>query len=128
MNDKSSITNLFKHNGEELTDRQLISDEFCSYFTNIGRGSANTIPKAKYDYRSYLRTHNNRDTIYLVPTDAGEVRGIMLKLKPKKSSGYDKISNYIVVLQPPFCQCKQELPLVFMSVTYRVGLALRGGR
>ena len=90
-NDISTITDLFKHNGAELTDRQSISDEFGSYCTNIDRESANTILKAKYDYNHYLRTLNdNRDTICLAPTDAEEVRGIILKLKPKMSCGYDK--------------------------------------
>ena len=35
--DKTGISDTFDVNGEQISDKNLIANHFCSYFTNIGK-------------------------------------------------------------------------------------------
>ena len=43
-NDKTTISDTFKINNSSIDDPEQVSNEFCNYFTNIGKQYANKIP------------------------------------------------------------------------------------
>ena len=43
--DKTTISDTFIVNGDQVNNKTVIANEFCSYFTNIGRQYAEAIPK-----------------------------------------------------------------------------------
>lgn len=95
VNDKSSLPSMFKVNGTIITDKQLISEGFCNYFTNVGPDFAAKIPKSKRTFLSYMKgTYNN--SIFLEPTDQEEIFRIIMKMPSKKSCGYDGISSKLL--------------------------------
>ena len=88
-----------------LTDLKTIANNFNNFYINIGpslAGKINTpnLPKIK------LPDQNITHSIFLYPTDDGEVSSIIRLLKPKTSSGHDGISSklikqtYVPILQP----------------------------
>ena len=74
---------------------QAIANTFCDFFTNVGPNLAKNIPKSMKPYHEYIQ-HHCSNTLYLSPTDPGEVFAIISKLGNKKSSGYDGISNILL--------------------------------
>ena len=46
LRDKTGISDTFVVNGEQISDKNLIANHFCSYFTNIGKTYASSIPKS----------------------------------------------------------------------------------
>ncbi len=73
-----------------------ISNGFCSYFTNIGRRYAETIPNSIKSITSYLGNTPNPSTMYFTPTGPNEVREIINSFKTKKSKGDDGISMHLL--------------------------------
>ena len=74
-----------------------ICDEFANYFSKIGANLAkNTAPSVK-DINTYLRRIPvNKLSIFLAPCSKIEIKKIILGLKQKKSSGYDKINSILL--------------------------------
>lgn len=83
-------------NGQKITDRLNISNEFCTYFTNIGRQFAEQIPPANKNYKEYMKNPRNDKSLFMRPTDIHEVSRIVSSLKPKTSCGFDGISTKLL--------------------------------
>jgi hypothetical protein len=72
--DKSTISDTFIVNGNKETDKTIIANEFCNYFTNIGKQYAESIPNAKHTPAYYLGTTPNPSSMFFTPTDPFEIR------------------------------------------------------
>jgi hypothetical protein len=92
--DKSSIQEVFNHDNQELTDPNIIASEFCDYFAKVGPRLSNDIPSPYKEYNQYLNVNKSQTnkSIFLIPTDPGEVQKIIEQMKPKNSTGHDKLS------------------------------------
>ena len=93
---KQSIPDMFMHNNKPVQGSQNIAEGFCDFFTNIGKNLASKIPKSRKKYLNYMKTPNNRNNIYLRPTNENEILRIINKMKSKKSSGHDDISSHFI--------------------------------
>ena len=91
-NDKTSCTDAFKVNGNSITNKKDIANEFCTYFSNIGKQYAEEIPPSRKTSKSYLTSEPNSKSIYFNPTDPFEIQKIIKSFKAKKSCGDDGIS------------------------------------
>ena len=79
-------------NGNPITDKTQIANEFCTYFANIGKQYAEAIPPSRKTSKSYVTTAPNPKSLYFNPTDPFEINKIIRSFKAKKSSGDDGIS------------------------------------
>ena len=97
-NDKSNISDTFKIGNCETQDPSYIANAFCEYFTNVGSNLSAQIPKSNKTYNNYL--HKNVATpsrsLFLYPTDDNEIKSTIKLLKPKKSTGPDDISSWLL--------------------------------
>ncbi len=91
-NDKYTVPDMFNINDREVTDPNFISQKFCEYFTNIGKNKAINIGPPKHQFTHYL----TGNSMYIAPSTTEEVYKILTSLTPKKSSGNDDISNFIL--------------------------------
>lgn len=82
-------------NGIETTSPNVISEEFNSYFANIGPKLASLIDCNNKQFTEYLPKRSN-NTIFLTPTNQTEIINIVKSFASKPSAGYDGISipNY----------------------------------
>ena len=63
----------------------------------MGKNFARKIPSSNTSISDYLRhLQSNKASIYLNPTDVCEIKKIVAKLPPKRSSGHDNISNILL--------------------------------
>ena len=83
-------------NGDKITDEVVISNEFCSYFTNIGKQYADAIPTSSKTPKAYLGNAPNPSTMYLTPTGPNEIISIIKSFQTKKSTGDDGISMQLL--------------------------------
>ena len=84
-------------NNKEITEDLDIAECMNEFFTNIGEKLAESIPNT----HSVPTLESNQFSMYLYPVTESEVEGIVRKLKPKKSSGYDGIPNNILKVLSP---------------------------
>ena len=106
-NNKHEITAFFNINGTLTDDAKLISNGFCKFFSDIGPKLAEQIPDPGVSFTEFLADHN-ANTIFFSPTDPEEIKKIISNLYPKKSFGFDGISNEIIkqissVIITPLC-------------------------
>ena len=89
--EKLKINNLEEHRGE------VIADEFASYFAKIGKEYADKMPKPNNNLKEYLsKINTSNKSIFITPVMKIEVERYINNLKPKKSSGLDKIDNTLI--------------------------------
>ena len=81
-NDKHHITKI-KHNSTVIQDPNLIASTFNSYFSQIGKSLANSIPPTEKKFNDYLHTPNP-NSFFFLPVIKEELKGTMVKLKDKK--------------------------------------------
>ena len=91
-NSKTSIPQYFTINNNNISDRSEIAKELNNCFSNIGRQTSQNIPISNKHYTSYL-TRPSLNSMYLEPIQETDIINIVNKLKPKTSSGQDKIST-----------------------------------
>jgi len=72
---------------------QIVS---VKYFTEIGKQSADKIPKGTKSFKEYMITNPNANSLYLVLTSSDEVLQIINSLKSQKSTGHDGISTSLL--------------------------------
>ena len=89
---KSSIPDTFMVNGDKITDPNIITNEFCSFFSNIGKKCAESIPNALHTFEYYLGNVPNPSSLFFSPTDPYEIYKTIKSFKTKKSTGEDGIS------------------------------------
>ena len=95
INNKQEITSFFKVNGTLIEDKNVISNGFCNFFSDVGPNLASKIPNSNHPPSYYLHG-NHSDSIFLTPTTATELSQIIKKLRSKKSAGIDGISNDLI--------------------------------
>ena len=91
-NNKNEVTSFFNINGTLTHDKNLISNGFCEFFSNVGPRLAAKIPDSNMLFTDFLKDPHP-DSIFLAPTDPEEIYKILSNLRPKKSTGIDGISN-----------------------------------
>ena len=103
QNDKSAIQDTFVINNNDINDQNIIANEFCKFFTNIGTSQASNIQHPDTHYKQYLAKLNSQNSpfsqgnsLYLEPSDPVEVSNIINALKPKHSTGYDNLSMHFI--------------------------------
>ena len=96
-NNKCEVIEKLKINNLEECRGELIAEEFARYFAGIGKEYANRISPPNRDLNHYLnKIPTNERSIFLTPVKKREIEKYINNLKPKKSSGYDKIENVLV--------------------------------
>ena len=86
LNDKSSSIAFITVNGIKHFDSKKISNEFASFFSNIGAQYSKKIPGSSHDVNTYLnKIKRNEKSIFLSPCNQPEIRQIILSLKIKKA-------------------------------------------
>lgn len=85
-------------NNAEVTDKKIIAESFCQYFTNVGPKSADNIPPSALTSKHYLQMNDNRTTqsFFLTPTDPQEILAILKNVKAKQSTGHDNLSTNLL--------------------------------
>jgi len=93
-----TITRCFQAENTTISDPTEITSEFCKFFSNVGINCSNRIPNAIHNPSKYLNSKRqpNPRSIYIAPTTYAEILQLLIKLKPKKSSGHDGISTYLL--------------------------------
>ena len=56
QNDKRNISQSFKINNQDVTNKTEIAEAFNSYFSQIGSSTSHNVPKSKHTYSEYLST------------------------------------------------------------------------
>ena len=96
-NDKMNSLMHITVNGRNKYKSPEINDEFAEYFSKIGENLAKKTPNSVTDISTYLsKIPKNSKSIFLTPCTAFEINKIISALKPKASSGYDKITNILL--------------------------------
>ena len=108
--DKNGISDMFKVNNETIRDPKTIADKFCEYLADIGPKFASKIDNPNVPFHNYLNKKKiqKHQSFFMTPTDPVEISKIITSLKPKNSSGHDKINaNLLKTLKPvitlPIC-------------------------
>ena len=65
-NDKTTISESFKINNNNITHPDIIANEFCNFCTNIGIKYANEIPNSKFTCQNNMH-HKKNEIICLWP-------------------------------------------------------------
>ena len=74
-----------------------IAEEFGKYFSQIGKTFADNIEKSMKPSMEYTeKINHNEKTLYLHPTNNGEIKKLIDSLPNKTSSGHDNISNVML--------------------------------
>ena len=80
-----------------LTHPVEISNQFCNYFSKVGKNFAEKIPKSKKPIEEYLSMiRMNKKSVFFYPTTRQEITKLIQNLPNKKSSGHDNIDNVLL--------------------------------
>ena len=94
--DRSSISESFKLQNKSINDPGEIANGFCDYFSSVGPILSQQIPTPRKTYRQCMRRTPPENSLFFAPTDPNEIRSIIKLLKPKKSSGMDNLSSWLL--------------------------------
>ena len=93
---KTSVTNnKFVVNGTEITNNKDIAENFNSFFVNIGSNLASRINNDNANFTQFLPQPFHK-SLFLNPTDPGEIINITKSLNSGKSQGYDGLSSSLL--------------------------------
>ena len=81
--------------GNKITDSTHIANNINSLFTNIGTKLAENIPNPDDDYQSPLYPFNQKNSIFLNPTNLEQIQEKTNKPKSSDSSGMNNISTVV---------------------------------
>ena len=87
-------------NGEIITDKNVISQQFNDFFINIGPNLAKNIPNVKAGPKNYLG-QALKETLFLDPVTCDETRSLLVSLK-NTATGYDEIYSMLLKLSTEF--------------------------
>ena len=94
---KRLVIESLKIDNIEETNTNIIANNMCKYFAEIGMKFAKNIEKSNTPINQYLNKIKQNDmSVYLSPTNKQEVLSVIKGLKNKKSSGWDGISNKLL--------------------------------
>ena len=114
---QSKFPSYFNINGTKLTDKKDNATEFNKFFINIGPKLASEIGnEMEYEFSSYMNKTNIDTTFHFqLSIDEEQTLTIISQLKPKKSMGYDNISQIVLqksakyLAKPLTCTINQSL-------------------
>ncbi len=109
-NDKSSFATEFVIGGSKISQPDLISNEFCKFYSTMGGKLASKIGPSRKPFTEYMAKSCDA-SIYLTPTNPTEICKIVSKMKNKNSTGFDGISNSL--LKFIIHEIKNPLALIF---------------
>ena len=95
--------------GNSITDKNEIVEQFNKYFTNIGSSLNSKLPKTGEDPLQHIK--HNTASFLCAPTDPTEIINIVKSGNSSKSSGVDNIDPYVVQKMIP--QIANQLAHVF---------------
>ena len=99
INNKNNNVNSPKciiDNDKTINSSTEIANIFNKYFSNIGKNLASSCNNSlKTDFTKFMK-NSICSSIYLEPPQIDEIFKIILSLNPKKSCGYDNISNVFI--------------------------------
>ena len=102
LNYKTATPQTFKIDNTNISDPNIITDNFCDLFINLGVNYANNIPlsvKIAHNYINLQKTRNPNST-FLTPTDPNEILEILKTLIPQNSFGHDPLKvNWSICCQ-----------------------------
>ena len=103
----SELTSLLV-NTKEITDDKIIANTFSEYYRNAATILAGNINFTPNEHERYLELNNLQWGFNLVNEES--ISKTILSLKPKKSSGFDEISNKML----KFCNRELTKPLLIL--------------
>ena len=99
INNKNNNVNFPKciiDNDKTIDSSTEIANVFNKYFSNIGKNLASSCNNSlKIDFTKFIK-NSICSSMYLQPPQIDKIFEIILSLKPKKSCGYDNISNVFI--------------------------------
>ena len=93
---KSSFPDYFTHNGNTFSSPIHIANEFNNFYVNVGPNLAKNIPQSNRNANDLLPNQNLQNSLYFIPSTPLEILNIIQSMKPKTSSGLDKVSPKLV--------------------------------
>ena len=82
-----------------INDTKKIANNFNTYFSNVAHNIRKEIPLT-IGFKNYLPRASSPSSFFLAPTNIEEITRIISKLKPKRSSGLDKIPTIVLKYLP----------------------------
>ena len=94
-------------NGKSYNNQQDVCDVFNEHFASAGKRIKNMIPSTSKDPIDYVKLVSDR--LIFSPVSEQYICKIVANLKPKRSCGYDQISNVLLkslinVIKLPICK------------------------
>ncbi len=82
-------------NGGRMSARNLIADEFCKYFTEIGPKLSSKITSESLDPNTAINNmaSTGSDSLYLTPTYPLGIVRVIRSMKTKKFKGHDELHS-----------------------------------
>ena len=100
------IKNLMRYDPDSITN------EFCEFFSTVGKRFANDIRAPENNTEYYLdKMTKNNSTLFLTPTSSEEIKHLISSLPNKTSSGHDSISNNLLKKLSP--SITEPLTIIF---------------
>ena len=94
---KTCVIDKLKIGNITYTNPHDVSNELASYFASVGPNYAKVIPAPKKKITDYLkRLKRNDKSIFLAPTNKGEIEKLINNLPNKNSSGFDLVNNKLL--------------------------------
>ena len=114
---KSDIPSIFKDDNRTYSNFFDIAEGFNDFFCNIGQKLANEIPQTGKSFTDFMGEKMHQNFVFDCITE-NNILTTLSKLKPKYSSGRDKISTVLL---------KEIMPVIIKPVTYLFNLSLKTG-
>ena len=94
---KSHMIESLKINNLSVYSPKEITNGFCTHFATVGKRYAEKVGTPRVLVETYIDKipHSDR-SMYMHPTDAGEIKSLIQLLPSKASSGFDDISNILL--------------------------------
>ena len=103
-------------NGKTITDKKKISEEFNSFFTNVGPNLASKIRKTDGNVLRFLK--NTANSFKITPIEEVELKCAFEKLKVNKAPGFDDYNSRIM---------KNVYDAIKIPLLHIVNLSLKNG-
>ena len=97
-NSKNKISNIFTINGTDESNESVIAENFNSFFSDIGRRQADSIPTfPNNNFRKYLLSPATSEFVFH-SIDESDVLKVLSSFKSKNSAGDDNLSLKLLKL------------------------------
>ena len=107
---KKTVSNISLQVGQLITSDPLVTSEtFNNFFSTIASDIRAKIPPTSHHFSEWLK-NPNRNSIFLRPTSANEIKSIIQSFKNNKASGPNSIPHQILNIMI------EELSLIFTNL------------